>query len=327
MRALALLLVLVPLACRFQKNTPEAEAGFTKGNALLKAQQFPEAVKALQEAERLHYTPLTEVLVRLSEAYAGCMRADTDYVVHNMHDSLALHYMEAALQMGYPQPERFLRDPAFLPLRGSYWFHETYASVMGGRSEPGAAHWKEFRDGFPQTALPLVLDTLTQASISTTGAIAPDFEDYIPAIRTRRFSRMMDETFFYIAKVREDPSYIAVIYGDAMEGEPVPYEQDIAFPKTLLAVCSNTVYYLATYTPSGKAIDKMAVAGHQGWDDPLKIFTISTNMDFSVADDHFRMRTVKGNFQIAGSRVDNVRYYRINAEGKFEGVHDLASNP
>ena len=82
---------------------------------LLSARRYDEAVDALIIAEKLGYTPLANVMFRYAMAYSNKDQAEFS---RTYFDS-ALHFMELAIQMGYPRPQLFLRKDLF-PVFANY---------------------------------------------------------------------------------------------------------------------------------------------------------------------------------------------------------------
>lgn len=97
---------------------PTATGYFSLGNALFVKRNYAEALKALRIAERMNYTPLPNLVYKIAAVYSnlpGDKKCSDSLMKYN--DSLALHYMEVALQMRYEHPEEFVDDKAFDSLR------------------------------------------------------------------------------------------------------------------------------------------------------------------------------------------------------------------
>jgi hypothetical protein len=286
-------------------RAPSAGAYFDLGKVLLKGGAYDEAVKALHVAELLQYQPLPEVLCGLAEAYGNL---DND-------DSLAMHYMESAIIMGCARPERFLQDSAFAQLRlFAFRFHEQYTLARdGGGGNPSTNRWREFKGNFPATTLPMVIDTtwLENHSSRNFAGIDDDFVDYIPAIHTRRFSRSMDEFFSYAANLGTSNGHTVLMYEDRMNTDmialPVPNGRTQGRVSSVME--TSTQFYIVSYTSDGKVADRLLVAGHMGWREPLKIFRMEPSMDFTVADR-----------DPVSSTVSNIQHYRISNQGRFERI-------
>ncbi|HTJ13147.1 MAG TPA: hypothetical protein VL547_14025 [Dinghuibacter sp.] len=270
--------------------TPKAY--FELGTALLMGKRYEEAVQALGIAEKLQYAPLYNVLYELSAAYAqnGDKYRDT-----------SLKYMQVAIQMGIPDPTVFIKDPAFAPVRVYYDFKDTYRIAMDGRRDRAASLWADFLAGFPSARFPLAIDSqwFTQHPHKSEDDIDYSYEKYITEMRAVHFARGEEPGYFSVGKVHADSVYIALVYGGSDDwGEYTDRDPDdtavIDNPMT-----SQVFFYLTTYTPQGKIIDKMLVAGRNSVEDSSKSFSIGPTMEFAVAD------TVK-------------RLFRIDPTGKIQ---------
>ena len=93
---------------------PSEKTYFELGSALLENKNYPEAAQALKVAEIMGYSPLANVMYKLSALYAQMRDTATTqtYGIY-VNDSLAMHYMEVALQMGYSKPDQFLKEKIF----------------------------------------------------------------------------------------------------------------------------------------------------------------------------------------------------------------------
>jgi len=68
------------------------------------------------------------------------------------------HYMEVAIQMGYPHCEEFLKSDDFISLRRAKNFQSTFDEAIAagpGSSSPGMLFWTTFRNDFKQLKLPV----------------------------------------------------------------------------------------------------------------------------------------------------------------------------
>ena len=113
-------------------NFPTAVGYAGLGNALVVIKNYKEALQAYRVASLLNYQPMYEIMYNNSAVYS--MLPDTGLCadkVTRLKDSFALHYMEVALQMGYPKPENFLKDPAFnsLKLNNDWQFKTIYQTA------------------------------------------------------------------------------------------------------------------------------------------------------------------------------------------------------
>lgn len=97
---------------------PLAETYFELGNGMIAAKNYGEALSSFHIAELMNYSPLAAVMYKIANVYSImpnrqlCSDGTT-----RLNDSMALRFMEIALQMGYQKPQDFLNDKAFDSLR------------------------------------------------------------------------------------------------------------------------------------------------------------------------------------------------------------------
>jgi len=290
---------------------PSAQAYYELGGALMDQGNFDEAIYALQTAEKMQYKPLANVLFRLSAAFANSKeRFDADY----KKDSAAQHYMEIALQMGYSHPEEFLRNAWFADLMNRSYMTRVYKQALAAGSninDPEQSLWQEFRNEFTSTQLPLTINDAWISQHHLEKSINFDYERFVPEMRTEKFSREVSKQYYYYAVLKADTVYTALLYA----GRQLSLESEVHE--------GPTFFYLVTYDPHGKIIDKLAVAGQQAFTDPVKVFTMQPNFEFEVRD--FK-NIYKNDPDSVGYdsnaiiRTDpvGVANYRIASTGKFE---------
>ena len=143
--------------------------------------------------------------------------------------------------------------------------------------------------------------------------ISFEFEKFIPDMRNANFDRDGGEVYYYIALVRKDPVYTAVLYAQQYDGDDV--EEGAA--KTL-----TPVFQLVTYDPRGRIIDKMQVAGRNDLDAPFKAFSIREDLHFQVQDftDDYKEdpeKAARDSSQYLGLKAQTPENYLIDAMGKF----------
>lgn len=306
-------------------RAPSAGAYFDLGEVLLRGRQYNEAAQALEVARQLHYIPLSEVLCALAEAYSNY--SATKYRRFDwLPDSLACSYMQAALKLGCTRPERFLKDDGFKALRGSQGFYETYNRAHARMGDPATQRWQDFRAAFPTPVLPFSIDTLWMESHpdSSLAPINSVLVPYLAAKRRSGFDRGMEEDYYYVAKLNENGAFTAVVYQDYIYNDLIELLPPAGITNPIFDVLTTSkLYYLVTYSPDGRVIGRMPVAGRMGWSGPLKVFCITPTLDFTVADQTFRYSAEKGIARYnnpVGSVIGNVQHFRINAQGKFEKV-------
>jgi len=290
---------------------PTAQAYYELGGALMAQGDYNEAVYALHIAEKMQYKPLAGALVRLSAACANSKGLfESDY----QKDSAALHYMEITLQMGYARPEEFLNSELFASLMDGPDAKRLYKQALAAGSnikDPEQTLWQEFRNEFGAVALPLTINDAWIGAHKFDKSINFDYEKFVPEMRTEKFSREVSKDYYYYAVVKADTAFTALLYAgvhSSLETENVH---------------APVFFYLVTYDPHGKIIDKLAVAGHQEFSEPVKVFTMQPSFEFEVRD--FK-NVYKNDPDSVGYdsnaiiRTDpvGVANYRIAASGKFE---------
>ncbi len=316
-------------------ESPSAQAYFELGTAYLLNHDFKQAIDALTIAEKLQYAPLYNTLYELSVAWANTAVNDTAQEPENK----ALLYMQVAIQMGYPNPEKFNEDPAFKTFRnkGSVPFDYTFRLAMSGRKDLSATLFQDFISGFIQMNLPFTIDTnwIKQKKFEENDFIKYAYEKYVTEMRGAKFSREGDPNFFYIGQVKRDTNYVALIYACTDNWEAAG-QGDMNNPPT--GPQSNMgeplFFFLTTYSPQGKIIDKIQIAGQEINTDPLKQFSLTAALEFSISDLQFNYHNNPADSGYENNPIDSVtvtsnKFYRINPSGKFEQIapHPLAYVP
>jgi hypothetical protein len=313
---------------------PTAQAYFELGTVYLLDQDDYQAVNALTVAEKLHYAPLYNVLYELSAAWAKVSKKDG---LTGSREK-AMNYMQVAIQMGYPVPENFKIDPAFKDFAsGNYAFDRVYKIAMSGRRDLSATLFQDYLHGFSDLNAPFMIDTnwINKCQFSDEQSIHFEFEKYVTEIGTAKFSREGGPSFFYVGKLKTDTNYVALIYVVTNNWEVEGQEDS---DTTITGPQSNTgdplYFYLTTYTPQGKIIDKIMVAGHESIIDPTKQFSLISPQEFSITDLQYNYHYNPIDSGYSNNNVDSVtvsssKVYRITPSGKFEqeAPHPLAYVP
>ncbi len=300
---------------------PTARAYFELSAALLGAHRDSEAIQAISIAEKMGYTPLANVMFRYCYTYSRMMPPfGTDSI-----GDRALHYMALALQMGYAHPQDFLRRDVFPALNRYYEFSATFNDAVGAMAgrDPQKSLWENYTTQFPETTFPLTLDMHWIKSHPPDDQISYEFEKFIPEMRSAKFDRGGGEVYYYTALIKNDPAYIAVVYGKQYEGEDEPTtETDSTNPAAASLTTLTPVYYLATYDHHGKIIDRMQVAGRDDLTQPFKAFAVQSNLHFQVEDftNEYKQdsltNTVDTN-SVIGIKAQAPVHFLVDAGGKF----------
>jgi len=290
---------------------PSAKAYFELGSALTDAGFYDEAVQSLHIAEDLGYAPLTNLMYRLAQATSNQNLASVD-----LRDSLMLHYMEVAIQMGYPHSEEFLKDGKFESLRRAKNFQSTFDEAIAagpGSSSPGRLFWETFRNDFKQLKLPVTINTMWIQNHKLGDPISYDYEKFIPEMRNAEFSREVEPQYYYCGIIQQDTGYTTLLYAGRNEE---------------LADASHytpTSFILTSFDRNGKIIDKMRAAGQESFTDTFKVLTIQPNLTFEIRDykNIYKNDPEQEGYQknyVTHSEPLGVNYYRIAANGKFEKI-------
>ena len=307
----------IPLFKQSIRYKPTAQAYYELGCALLDEDEYKESVKALRIAEQLDYNPRANVMARLASGYSRLynrwLNIDAADTSLSRTDSLALHYMEVAIQMGYPNPADFQTDVLYTKLRTCGGFQELYSNAFSGGSalSPDQLLWVNFRNEFAPADLPLVINLAWIKDHPLDQTIDYNYEKFVPEMRTQKFSRDVDKEFFYYALIKKDTAYTALLYcGKSVAGasETMPAPQ---------------FFLLVTYDGTGKIIDKMQVAGQQKYSDPYKVFSMQLNYEFEVQDfkNVYKNDPEQAGYdsnEVVSTEPQGAAYYRIAANGKFE---------
>lgn len=293
---------------------PSEKTYFELGSALADNKNFDEALKGLQVAEQMDYSPLANVLYKKAVVYASMpnvgMCAD-GYIKTN--DSLAVHLMVVALQTGYSKPMDFLHDKAFDSLRFNtdWYFKNAYQTAMSGNKDPEKLAWDNYKNEFKDLSLPLAINTVWIYQQNYENAIGYDYEKFVPEMRNGKFSREVENEYFYVGRVKEDSVFTALLYA----GKNMWLTDGRGY--------SPVYFYLVTYSPQGKIIDKMQVGGQKTFTDNFKDLMVKQNLTMEIKEfkNMYEKDPVKDGYEnnkVIKSNLLATSYYRINAKGKFE---------
>lgn len=293
---------------------PSEKTYFALGSALVDNKNYDEALKALHIAEQMNYSPLANVLYKISTVYALMPpKHTTEDEYTNLNDSIAMHYMEVALQMGYSKPADFLKDKAFDSIKNNsgYYFNSVYQAAMSGNKDPAKLAWDGYKNEFKDLPLPLTINTVWVYNQKYENAIAYDYEKFVPEMRTGKFSREVENEYFYVGKIKEDSIYSALIYA----GKNMWVTDGRGY--------TPVYFYLVTYTPQGKIIDKLEVGGQKSFTDNFKTLALKENLSMEIKS--FKNVYEKDpdkdgyeNNKVIKSDLVTTNYYKLNAKGKFE---------
>ncbi|HVU57485.1 MAG TPA: hypothetical protein VHD83_20620 [Puia sp.] len=292
---------------------PSAKAYFELGSALADGGFYDESVQALHIAEQLGYTPLANLMYRMAQAVSN-----QNIAVESLRDSLMLHYMEVAIQMGYPHSEEFLRNGTFESLRRARNFQATFDEAIAagpGSSSPGRLFWETFRRDFKQMRLPVIINTVWIQSHKTGASdlISYDYEKFITEMRNAQFSRDVEAQYYYTGLIQQDTNFTVLLYAEKNE--------ELADANHY----TPTSFILTSFDHNGKIIDKMRAAGQRDFTDTFRVFTIQPNLTFEIRDykNIYKNDPESVGYEknyVVRSEPLGVNDYRITPEGRFEKV-------
>lgn len=281
---------------------PSAKAYYELGNVYLDLKDYDLALSAYKISEQLGYEPFANLLFNISCAYS---------LTENVE--MSANYLEYAIQAGYSNFQNIEKDVDLLNLRKSVLFNTHYQRALEGVSDKDNIFWLQFKTRFPQAKLPLKLDQVVHESVlDDVNYIGYDYEVYVSEMRNERFSREVSRGFYYFARVLETDKYVALVYID----------KDM-----FLNEYSPLNYVLATFTPTGKIIDKRIIAGHKYHDEPLKKTQILKDGTISITNYELTYENDPREYGFWDNQVKSMaelskETLKINANGKIENVGD-----
>lgn len=296
----------LPLFRQSILKAPRAAAFFEYGNALAEMGDgnaslqsdvsAKQALDAYHIADLLGYKPVSKLLYN-----TACIYAKQDNV-----DS-AFHYLVSAIEFGYTNTDQIYKDKDLANLRAvRYRFDNEVATALSGASDPDRLLWKLFSHEFQPLELPVVFD-LKYNEGKELSSVTYDFEKFIPEMRDGKFSRDVGSEFYYIGSVQSTPLYTVVTYAvqDVMMDEAAP-------------LC----YYLASFDPAGKLLDKLIVGGHRILEEPFRVGKITENGDVEVKKFAVRYEKDPAQNGYAENKMEEmnevgVEYFAITPEGRI----------
>lgn len=254
---------------------PQAKAYYEMGNAFLdlRGKHLQEAVSAYNMADLLDHKPMSRLLYNTACAYALMNNTDS-----------AFYYLVSAIEFGYSNADHIYKDKDLASLRENiHEFDSKVMAALSGASDPDKLMWAQFSREFRSVEFPLVVDAKYAKSIQSQ-EISYEFERFVPEMRDVKFSRDVGRIFYYAGKIRKGDGYETLLY---------------AVRDVMMDMEAPPCYYLASFSGSGKLIDKVMVAGRQ------------------TLDEAFRVATLQGNGEVE-VRLFNVKYAKDPAESGFE---------
>ncbi len=279
-------------------NQPTARAYCELGNVLKLKSNFKKSIEAYKLAEQLDYAPFSNLLYNMSTVYAMDEQIDE-----------SAQYLEYAMQAGFNNLDKIEKDPDLKNLRDSYQFREAVNRGVRGMSDPDKLFWLQFKKQFPKAQMPITLDwELKTENIDQYEWISYDFEKYVSEMRDEEFSREVSKGFSYYANIIENDKYIGLIYlvKDEFLGDFAPI-----------------TYRLATFTPTGKLIDKREIAGRSSLGDEVRLSTIKQNgaIDVQVIALEYEKDTEQEGYwdnPVKSTKSVGKEKYQITSNGQIE---------
>lgn len=292
----------LPLFTQSLLKNPDAKTYYEYGNALLDTRDYPKAISAYHMAEKLDYSPLSKLMYNLACAYSLSKDGDN-----------ALKYMELAVQNGYANSDQILKDPDMEFARQTEGFNLVYTNAMSGAVSPERALFDLYLNEYPESGFPYQLTADKSQHLKFENAIGYDFEKFVPDMRDNQFSRDVGSEFYYVTRFPKAETYTLALYAE----------------KSFWAESPPVTYYLCSYSPDGKLLDRIAVAGWPYFDAEIKAFKIKDNRNFEVSSyttvwekDVNEYGYEDGN-RPAKRELTGTGQYRVNSGGKFVSAKPL----
>lgn len=278
---------------------PTASGYYELGNAMMandKAYNDADyAFKAYSMAELMDYKPWSHVLFK-----KACAAAVSD-------NSKSGDYLTYAIMNGFVDRDKILTNKFLLKFHSVEALNSIYVRAMAGNGDEDAVLWEGYSKQFGQASFPFAIDSGTLGHIGQPVIISYDFEKFVPEMRDYHFSREVGKEFFYFTRVNDNQQYKAVIYGAQLfdGGEPSPVS-----------------YTIASFTPTGKLIDKKIIAGHLALDSAFKECSFINNSEFEIKEykNIYKKDTEKEGYEnnpIVKRDLLTTYKYSIDSVGRF----------
>ncbi|GGH77228.1 hypothetical protein HNQ91_004173 [Filimonas zeae] len=289
----------VPLFIQSLELYPTASGYYELGNALMANENAYNdadfAFKAYSMAELMDYKPWSHVLFQ-----KACAASVSE-------DSRSSDFLTYAIMNGFVHRDKVLTNKFLLKYHSQEELNSIYVKAMAGNGDADVVLWEGYSKQFGQAAFPFAIDSGTFASIGETVSISYDFEKFIPEMRDYKFSRDVGKDFFYFTRVNDNKVYKTVIYGAQL------FEAEDASPVS---------YTLASFTPTGRLIDKKVIAGQLTLDSAFRECSFASNNEFEVKEyqNVYEKDTEKegyANNPIVKRDLLNTYKYSIDSTGRF----------
>ena len=285
---------------------PNARTYCELGNVYKQRGEYSKAIDSYMLSEQLDYAPFSKILYNIATVYSLKEEAEQ-----------AGKYLEYAMQAGYNNLESIEKDPELDYLRSSYMFRESLNRGLRGMSDPEKLFWLQFKKQFPKTNMPITLNwDLPSEKLEEMEYVSYDFEKYISEMRDEKFSREVSKGFYYFAQVMETEEFVAVIY--IMKDE---FLGDVA-PLT---------YRLATFTHTGKIIDKYDIAGRSNLNEDVRLATLKSNgaIDVDVIALQYEKDPDEHGYwdnKVKSTQLKGREKYQIKSTGKIQKLSETLAS-
>lgn len=273
---------------------PTANAYFELGNVYSEKNDYEKALASYNMADALGYEPISKVLYNMACVYS---RKKDIYFAKN--------YLEYALEAGYKNFDQIKNDVDLINLRSSNSYLEMIDSVTEEVESPKEIEYVNFVENFALIySFPYIINEKVLDDYTEEQDISYTFEPYVTEMRTiDRYSREVGKSFFYLAAINtENANYNALVY------KVWDYTSDVKLDYA----------YLVTYSPQGKLIDKMLIAGLKNSKENVLQSTFISNQSFIIDSYKSKIIKIENNPQqvTKDSKVDSI-LYDITSDGKI----------
>lgn len=241
---------------------PSAGGYYELGNALLETPNADNnaeyALQAFTMAELMDYKPWSHVLFKKACAAASTGQRQETY-----------NYLTYAVQNGFVDREKIISNKHLLKIGSISELLSAYNEGMAGNGDADAILWEGYSKQFGQASFPFMIDSGTLAAIGTPVDISYDYEKYVPEMRDYKFSRDVGREFFYFTKIDDNKIFKTIIYGSKS------YDEERLDP---------TAYIIASFSNTGRLIDKKTIAGSVALDSAFKECSFISSKEFEVKE-------------------------------------------
>lgn len=274
---------------------PDGVAYFELGNLYIQLKNYEEAIETYKMAKQLDYKPLSDLHYNMSCAFA---LDDSDFDGKRR----ALGQLRMAVKEGYANKAFFLGDKRLENIRYSYEYNKIYLQAFAKKEKYLEQEKLElFINLFPKVEFPLEIEV---------GELSEQLDTerrlYDPLLPYISKDIMEEEHFILVAFLKKTPRYTAVVYA----GYPTQPEEE-----------SYRYYTIATYSPTGKRIDKLNLASSINPEKHLSgIVDEKLNIEVKIHQNIWEKSPKKYGYK--NNRIEYPEflfsnYYRIDSKGRF----------